>query len=222
MPLEPILQVMPSTNILIIDEDPQVISFYQQLFHPNFTVASAPDAECGYPLLLQREISVLICNEHLRGESGLLFMARISGEFNHLQPVLMSDSITEDLLFFAINEVGVLKYIKKPLIKTDVQVAVSSAYNHYLTSIETAAITVDYVRLKKRIHSIPYIAGRIQQATYSIVNNIRLTTFAASGTIAIVLGVFFSLGVSGLVLLYGLKCLFGLNVFVDNHLIDFF
>lgn len=213
---------LPTSKILVIDEDPAVIACIKRIVEPELTVLTASDTDQGFQLLNQQEIGILICNEHLQGESGLQFMARIAEGFSHLQPVLMSDTLSEDLLSFAINEVGVLKYIKKPLKEADVAKAISGAYRHHLTSVETAAISNDYERIQEEIKSMPYIAKRFRTATLSILDNLRIATLAASGTITIVVAIFFLFGVSALLVLYLLKSFLGIDVFAEVHLWELF
>ncbi len=207
-------------SILIIDDDPGIISIFNTLFAAEYSLLTAPTAEEGYILLQDNKVSVLVCNEHLSGEQGLQFMARIADEFKHVQPVLMSEGIDEDLLYFAINDVGVLKYLKKPLSEEEVMKAVSSAHQHYLKSIEIDTITTDYNRIREEVKSIPYIAQRIRQATSIILTNIWTTALAASGTITLMLFIFLILGITVLIVLYVLKSFLGINIFAELHLED--
>ncbi|WP_136806941.1 response regulator [Desulfosediminicola flagellatus] len=214
-------QSKPSKLLLVIDEDPAVISLFKKLFEPELTVLTAINAEQGYSVLLQEFVGVLICNENLAGESGLQFMSRIVNEFKHLQPVLMSEGIDEDLLYFAVNEVGVLKYIKKPLHEDDIKKSVSGAYEHHVKSVETDTITTEYLRILEEIKGLPYIAQRFRKATVSILSNIWTTALAASGTIIMVFMLFLTIGITVLIALYLMKTFLGINVFADSHMLDF-
>ncbi len=210
-----------SNIILVIDDDPAIVSIFRKILELEFTVLTAPNAEQGYPLLQNNEVGVLICNEDLSGEHGLQFMARIADEFKYLQTVLMSEGVSEDLLSFAINDVGVLKYLKKPLIEDDVKKAVASSYEHYLKAVEIDTITHDYLKILQEIKSLPYIARKIQQTTPILISHLWTTALAASGTITMVFTILFIVGITVLIVLYILKNFLGIDVFAEKHLLDF-
>jgi response regulator RpfG family c-di-GMP phosphodiesterase len=210
-----------SNIILVIDDDPAIISVFRKMLELEYTILTAPNAEQGYPLLQNNDVGVLICNEDLSGEHGLEFMARITDEFKYLQTVLMSEGVSEDLLSFAINDVGVLKYLKKPLVEDEVKKAVISSYSHYLKAVEIDTITHDYLNILQEIKSLPYIIRRIQQATPILISHLWTTVLTASGTITMVFTIFFILGITVLIVLYILKSFLGIDVFVEKHFLDF-
>lgn len=209
-----------SNKVLIVEQDPNIVSFIENLISSQYHVLSTTTAEMAYPLLHNHEISVIVCNECLKGENGLYFLNRITKMFPLLQPVLMSEGINEDLLAFAINDVGVLKYLKKPLNKGDVKKAMTSAYMHYRKAVEIDKMQHEYSRILKEIKSIPYIARRLQQATPIILSNIKTTALAASSTVTLLVSLFFGLGIFAFFLMYILKRFLGIDIFSDSHLLD--
>ncbi len=215
-----IIQKKRSNIILVIDDDPDITAKFKEYFQSQYKIITAPTAELGYLLLQKHDVSVLVCNEYLSGENGLQFIAQITRQFKRLQPVLMSEGIEEDLLLFAINDVGVLKYLKKPLIENNVKKEIHSAYEHYNRSIEIDSMEQEYSRILTEIKSIPYIARRLQHATPIILLNIKATALAASGTITMLVILFFGMGMLAFMLLYIFKSFLGIDLLSESHLLD--
>jgi len=212
----------PQTMIgmLVVDNDISVFEKIKSLLPENDSIYHASNSKQAYPLLKQIEIGILVCNEYLGDENGLQFMGRINKEFPLLQPILMSEGIDEDLLDIAINEVGVLKYLKKPLNLTQVSKALTSANQHYLKAVETEALKESYSNALETMNSLPYMARRARQTTRILLHNSSELTAAAGISVAIILGIFFVLGTLFFMLLYIMKSLFGINLFSDSHLSD--
>lgn len=209
-------------TVLVIDNDQETFDYIAEELSTLYKVVHSRSAEEAYPILLGQDISIMICSEYLPGENGIIFMARMNKEFSKTQPVLMSEGITEDLLAFAINDVGVLKYLKKPLNKTKLLDAVSGAEAHYLKAVANEKLHINYQSIVKETQSLPYMARRIQEATPIIMSNIGTSATAASGTLFIMFAIIAILGVALILGIYSFKSILGIDIFSGSHFSDLF
>jgi DNA-binding NtrC family response regulator len=212
----------PVINVLVIDDDQATVDYIKQTLAAAYNVLHADSAESAYPFLASGEIAVMICSEYLQGENGLIFMARTNKEFPNVQPVLMSEGITEDLLAFAINDIGVLKYLKKPLSEKPLIDAASGARTHYLKALATDALHSDYKAIIEETQSLPYMARRVKEATPVILANIGTSATAASGTLLLIFTLIAILGVAVTLGVYSFKSILGIDLFSGSHITDLF
>ena len=213
-------QPSPSTTILVVNENRDILDSVRAIADSTHTVLYARDTRTAQRMLDKRRISVLICNERLGKENSLRFMARANKAFPLLQPVLMSESINEDLMAIAINEVGVLKYLKLPLQESQLREVISSALAHHLQALEIEALKENYQKALREMRGLPYLARRVRQTTRILLHNVNDLTAAAAATVAVMLGIFFIMGIAILIGLYVLKTSAGIDLFIGFHLSD--
>ena len=214
--------VFPEVTILIVEDDEQNAATIEAVLSTTYQVIRVNNAESAYSILASQDVGVMICTEYLPGENGLIFMARMSREFPKTQPVLMSEGITEDLLAFAINDVGVLKYLKKPISEKPLLDAINGACEHYLQALVNETLQSDYQAIVKETQSLPYMARRIKEATPIILSNIGTSATAASGTMLLMFALIAVLGFSVILGIYSFKSLLGIDFFTGSHITDLF
>lgn len=208
------------TRVLVVDDDKKIYQFIDEILSTSYQVLYARNAEEAYPILVDCDIGIMICSEYLSGENGLIFMGRMNKEFLKMQPVLMSEGVTEDLLAFAINDVGFLKYLKKPLIKSKLLDAVSGANDHYLQAVANETLQKNYKAIVEETQRLPYIAHRVKEATTVILSNIGSSAIAVFVTMLFMFAIIAILGIVVVLVIYTLKSLFGIDIFSDFHLSD--
>lgn len=209
-----------ANTILVLDEDRRVYKKIVKLFGTDLRVLFAQKTDQATSILQAQPVGVLLCNESLGDENGLTFMARVTAHYPHLQPVLMSAGSNEELMAIAINEVGVIKYLKKPVNGSQLRKTVRSALSHHRESIEIARLKENYRKAVKEMHGVPYLVRRARKATRVILHNATDLTAVAGTTVSIMIGLFFILGISVFVLLYLFKILFDIDLFTAVHLSD--
>lgn len=209
-------------NILIVDDDKESVDFISHLLKEDYHLLHAASAEEAYPVLLQNKVGMLICSEYLPTENGLMFMARMSKEFSKTQPILMSEGITEDLLAFAINDIGVLKYLKKPLNEQPLINAINCAREHYLEALDNETLKHAYHAIIEETQSLPYMARRVKEATPIIISNIATSATAASGTLILILTLTTVFSFTAMLCIYSFKIFLGIDFFSTSHISDLF
>lgn len=213
-------QPSPSTTILVVDGNRDILDSVRAIAHSAHSVLYAHDTRTAQRMLDQKTIGVLICNEHLGQENSLRFMAQANKTSPLTQQVLMSEGINEDLMAIAINDVGVLKYLKLPLKESQLKDAINGALTHHLQALENEALKDNYQKALHEMRGVPYRARRVRQTTRILLHNANDLTAAAAATVAVMLGVFFMVGAAILIGLYLLKSLAGIDLFIDFHLSD--
>jgi len=206
--------------VLLLSNDPAVESATLLALENDYCVIAANSTSEAEKILNAREIGILICEEHLASEQGLGFMLETRGSFPAVQPILVSEGIDEDLISFAINDVGVLKYLKKPLDRRDIRKAVEAAASHYRKALAASSLNEMYQQMAREMHGLPYALRRFRRSMHILTVHSR-DFFASALTTAIAINlVAFGLGVITLGGLYLLKTFLGINVLEQLHLED--
>lgn len=209
-----------AVTVLIVESDINVIKYIDEILSSDYKVLHVNNAEQAQPLLDGKEIAILICGEYLSGENGLVFMARMNHALPHMQPILLSEGISEDLLAFAINDVGVLKYLKKPLSRQALIDAVNGARAHYNKAVANDMLQDNYKAIVEETQSLPYMARRVKEATPVILNNIGTSATAASGTLIFLFLLIMILSITLTIGIYLFKSILGIDVFSGSHFTD--
>lgn len=207
-------------SVLVVDSDTKYFKKIKSLLPTDTLVQYATNTAHAYSVLKQNDVGILVCNEHLPGENGLHFMGRINKEFPLLQPILMSEGIDSDLLEMAINEIGVLKYLRKPVDSNQIRNAMQSAYDNYKKALEFETLKENYQKVATEVNSLPYVAKRARLATRLILHNGKELAVSIVFSIFVITGLFFGLSVAALFAIYILKSLMGIDIFADSHLFD--
>jgi hypothetical protein len=131
---------------------------------------------------------------------------------------LMSGGSNDELMAIAINEVGVIKYLKKPINRSQLKKTLLSALSHHRESIEIARLKENYRNVVMKMHGVPYSVRRARKAIRIILHNATDLTTVACSSIAVMMGFSFILGIFLFLLLYIVKMLFGIDLFSAEHL----
>ena len=209
-----------TTAILVVDADPGIDSIIHGAVGHEHQAIRASSVDEALRLLQQHTVSVMLCNEYLEEKNGLVFMAGIRSKYPLLQLILMSDGVGEDLLTFAINDVGVLKYLKKPLIDKQVRQAIDAARQHYQKAVEIEGLKAQHQKMTREMHGLSYRTRRLRRTARLISSHSRDFLLASATAIVALQGLFLGLGLVVLGVLYVIKSMFGINILEDMHLQD--
>lgn len=209
-----------TTAILVVDDDPGVDSVIAVALGHECRILHASGVDNALRLLQQHTVSVMLCNEYLEEINGLVFMASIRRKHPLLQLILMSDGAGEDLLAFAINDVGVLKYLKKPLVDEQLRQAIAAADQHYQKAVEIEGLKAQHQKIIREMHGLSYRTRRFRRTARLVSSHSRDFLLASTTAIVALQGLFLGLGLVVLGMLYVTKSMFGINILEDMHLQD--
>jgi len=211
----------PVALILLVDNDPTAACVLRTVIGAGQELITTADSAQVMAHLDAHEVGVMLCNEHLEGpESGLYLLARVREQYPMIQLVLMSEGVDEELLTFAINEVGVLKYLKKPLVPEQVRKAVDDALRHYHQAVEVDRLRRGYRQMAKEMRGIPYRVRRFRRGARLIMQHGRGFVLASVTTLVALQVMFLGIGLIVLAVLYAVKSALGIDIMTNLHIQD--
>jgi len=179
-------------------------------------VATSPaDAEAQ---LGQRTFGVLIIEDELPDETGVMFLARINDRHPWLRRILICGPLESDLLVFLINEANVFRCLTKPIIPAELRSNVLKALADHQRGRQLAQSAADAERLRAELASPRERARRAAlflRHWIASLPTIFLLMFLGAAW-------FFVLGVVVLLALYVLKSFVGIDLVEHMHLRDLF
>jgi two-component system response regulator HupR/HoxA len=207
--------------VLVVDDDPATGAMVASLAgdtHPVFTAANEAEAAA---VLQASPIGVMLCSEYLqRQPGGLQLLAQTRAGHPHTQLVLISESGAEELLTVAINDIGVLQYLRRPIDPALVSAAVALGLRHHCKSVEIEQLQRSYREMARQLRGLPYRVRRVRQTIRVVMAYGRDLTVASATTLIVVQLMFLGVGSVVFLALYALKSTLGFDLFEDLHLQD--
>ncbi|HVI44254.1 MAG TPA: two-component regulator propeller domain-containing protein [Chitinophaga sp.] len=110
--------VTSKRSILLIDDDPEIMAYLQQLFHPQYLLYTAADGNEGFRLAQECTPDLIITDISMQGMDGLELCSRIkhSESLGHI-PVILLTGTTDTQVKLKGIEGGADDYITKPFDK---------------------------------------------------------------------------------------------------------
>jgi signal transduction histidine kinase/ligand-binding sensor domain-containing protein/CheY-like chemotaxis protein len=119
--------VTKKRSILLIDDNPEITNYLQQVFEPNYLAFAANNGDDGYKLALQHIPDLIISDIHMQGMDGIELCAKLkqSDLLGHIPVILLTASTANEIKLKGI-EGGADDYITKPFDKTLLQAKVET------------------------------------------------------------------------------------------------
>lgn len=211
----------PTELILLIDSDPATVRMLRTICDARQEHMVTADSALLMTYLETHHVAVILCSEHVEGEqNGLYLLAAVRERYPMIQLVLMSEGIDESLLAFVINEVGVLRYLKKPLVMEQVRKAVEDALRHYQHAKEIDQLRLGYRQMAKAMRGIPYRARRIRRSARLLMQHGRGFVLAFVTALVALQAMFLGAGLIVLAVLYVVKSALGIDIIENLHIQD--
>jgi response regulator RpfG family c-di-GMP phosphodiesterase len=200
---------MSKPVVLLIDDEPAAATQAREALGAEYDLLVARDIGEGEVLLRNRPVEVLICEDSLPGETGIMFLARTRNEYPQTRRILMTAQLDPEVLVYAINEAGLYRFIAKPFQPEELRRLVAEGIAAHAREREAEHALKDNQRLRAELKERAEPARESSPASF-------WARFLFIG--AIVLGMLFVLGVLLLLVLYFLKSVIGIDLFRDRHL----
>ncbi|MEI6349793.1 MAG: response regulator [Verrucomicrobiota bacterium] len=203
--------------ILAVDDDPSVLEVLHLAFAGRYELLTAQSVLEAEPLLRNRQVEVLICDDNMPGETGLMFMARIHNEFPFTRRILLTGNIDPDVLIYAINEAVLYRFVSKPFNLHELEKLVADGVAAHAEAKATGLAARENERLKNELGRRSEPAAK-PNALHREIG--RWGSLLMAGLF--VLGTLFAVGVVLILVLYWLKSFLGIDFFEDMHFKDLF
>src|SRR5579863_1367728 len=117
-------------GVLVVDDDPKILTSVRDLLEDDFVVSTADNAESGLRMLEQREVAVILSDQRMPGVSGDQFL-RMAEERSQASRVLITGYSDVEALVRAVNDGHIYAYVAKPWDAKDFKNTVARAAQHY-------------------------------------------------------------------------------------------
>ncbi|MBI2609204.1 MAG: response regulator [Deltaproteobacteria bacterium] len=108
-------------NILIVDDEPYILSAFQRLLKPHYnSIFTAQTTQEAEKILKVQKIDLVICDQRLPQEDGLHFLTRAKEKWPETLRVLLTGYPDAGLATKALNEASIFRFITKPWDETQV------------------------------------------------------------------------------------------------------
>lgn len=206
------------TTILAIDDDPRILKALQSGLSGEYEVLTASSTAEAELLLHKNVVKVLICDDTMPGETGIMFMARLRDQFPLMRRILLTGNIDPEVVIFAVNEAGIFRYMNKPVRLGDLKKLVREGVAAFDEAHVADKALHENRKLKKEL---------VRHENNGVASTVALTpprgywAGMLLGGLA-VLAVLFVVGVLLLLALYILKSFLGIDFFENMHFQDLF
>lgn len=105
---------MDKGRVLIVDDEPTMLSGLSELFGQEYTVFTSGSAEGALQILERERIEVVVSDYKMPGMDGLSFLIEVKRRHPEIIRILMSAYADMQLVIRAMNEGEVHRFIAKP------------------------------------------------------------------------------------------------------------
>lgn len=204
--------------VLVVDDEPNIRQFVARGLGSSYEVLTAADVAEAEVILREREVKVILCDDQMPGETGLMFLSRIRDQLPHTRRILLTGNGAQEALVFAINEAKAFRYLIKPAPVEEIRRLVADGVASYDQELATSDAAEEGVRLRVTVARHLHQPGQAEPAHRREGRVwLRLVSWGASG-----LAILFGLGVCVLLALYFMKSWLGIDFFENRHLRDWF
>ena len=116
-----------SGTVLLVDDEQPLLDIYATILGPYFEIVKAVNTKEADALIRQNNIKVAVADHLMPGETGLGFLARIRQTFPHVQRVLVTGNMTEEMKRQAAESNLLFAYLVKPIAITEMINVVQAA-----------------------------------------------------------------------------------------------
>ena len=119
-----------SRRVLVVDDEPRVLSSIEDLLEDEFEVLTTTDASGALRVLEEQEVAVILSDQLMPGLSGDQFLSRAK-EVCGATRVLITGYADLDAVTRAVNSAQIYAYVAKPWDVTELRATVQRAADHY-------------------------------------------------------------------------------------------
>jgi DNA-binding NtrC family response regulator len=121
----------PKPRLLVIDDDPSDLYWVTQMFVKDYEVSSAGSIADALKALATQDIGVIISEASVNGEDSGMLLKILKREYPMITTVMLTSTGDSDLVIKLINQAQIYRFATKPIRKSVLELAVSSAMRQH-------------------------------------------------------------------------------------------
>jgi len=164
-------------KLLVLDDEPHILTSLEDLFEDDYEVFTTGDAEAALRLSQEQDIAVVLSDERMPGLSGHEFLRRVK-EVSAATRVMISGYADMHALTDAVNSGQIFAYVGKPWEPLELKATVSAAVVHFKLVREVDRERELLRALMENIPDLIYFKDR--DSRFTIVNQEQARTLAAT------------------------------------------
>lgn len=120
--------VLDLPRVLVVDDEVRSQDAIRRTLDEDFTVLTASNADEARLLLERHEISVILCDQRMPGQTGVVFLKEVRERWPDTVRIVISGYTDSEDIIAGINDAGIYQYVLKPWVP-----------DHLLGTVRTAA-----------------------------------------------------------------------------------
>ncbi|GEM_PF-2731794 len=154
-------------KILYIDDEQINLDAFHFAFFRDYDILLAKTIEEAEGFLRKNEIKVVISDQKMPGESGILFIERIKSDFPDIIFILLTAHAEIEVIIDAINTGVIKRYILKPYEKEEMNLAINNAIESYDLKSENRELIC---QLKNKYQELSDYNQRLRVANENLIS----------------------------------------------------
>ena len=122
-------------SILLVDDEQPLLEIYEAILRPHFEVVTAGTAQEADRILREKTFKVIVADHRMPGETGLSFLTRARDLYPHVQRVLMTGNMTEEMRRNASRGNLLFSFLVKPISIAELTKIVQAAADAHDTAV---------------------------------------------------------------------------------------
>lgn len=118
-------------NLLVIDDEPSILSSLKRQFRRNYEVHIANSAEEGLEVMKAHAIQVIISDQRMPGMNGSDFFDQVKNDYPDATRLLLTGYSDIQAVIEAINDGNIYRYITKPWDPVELDTIVREAFKRH-------------------------------------------------------------------------------------------
>ena len=118
-------------NLLVIDDEPSILSSLKRQFRRNYQVYIAHSAQEGLEVMKAHSIQVIISDQRMPGMNGAEFFDQVKHDYPDATRLLLTGYADIQAVIEAINDGNIFRYITKPWDPTELDTIVREAFERH-------------------------------------------------------------------------------------------
>ena len=120
----------PQTVLLVADDAPLLTSLQRLLRHDGYRILTARSAQQGFDLLALHQVQVVLCEQHMAGMSGTLFLNRVKDLYPETFRLILAAHADLEVIMDGVNRGAIDRFYTTPWDKKVLHDNIHEAFRH--------------------------------------------------------------------------------------------